>query len=205
MELNAITREYAQLLWEEAKDEKEDKCYVIYNVPHCNPELDFVDVNFLVRYYPALGSRKEHVNLRLVLKSMNIETYEDPYTYMYRFKSTNIKFCHNLTSVEELEKEIQLYHKTIHNFKFSKLTGEFFDPTDKKIMRKMRLQELKDEVFLKTTEPDVCCVCLENTQSKTKCGHSLCFHCYEKLEKMTCPCCRGKIKCHDGSDNEDED
>jgi hypothetical protein len=99
---------------------------------------------------------------------------------------------------------LQIFHKTIHNFKFSKLLGVFYDASDEISMRKIRLEELKHQVFPKPN-PNVCCVCLENTETKTKCGHSLCYHCYEKLEKMTCPYCRGKIKCCDGSDDEEEE
>jgi hypothetical protein len=101
MELNATTMEYAQLLWDEAKSYKQirldNMSYVISNVPHSNPELDFVSVNFSIHYYPKYKERAEHTSLRLILRSENIETKEDPYCKIYTFESSKL---HRFTDIK---------------------------------------------------------------------------------------------------------
>jgi hypothetical protein len=62
--------------------------------------------------------------------------------------------------------------------------------------------EISDKI-LKQLGHDVneCCVCYENTIFKTKCGHSLCYDCFFKLENKNCPMCREKIQNKDLFEN----
>lgn len=42
-------------------------------------------------------------------------------------------------------------------------------------------------------EINECSVCLENTVTKTICGHSLCQKCYSQLQEKKCPTCRSEL------------
>jgi len=35
-----------------------------------------------------------------------------------------------------------------------------------------------------------CCVCMEKTKTKTRCGHTLCAECWHQLDDDVCPMCR---------------
>jgi|SaaInlV_150m_DNA_4_1039716.scaffolds.fasta_scaffold02214_3 hypothetical protein len=46
---------------------------------------------------------------------------------------------------------------------------------------------------------DLCCVCMDKTNTKTNCGHIICLDCVNKVNHHTCPMCRGKIEhCYKG-------
>ena len=40
---------------------------------------------------------------------------------------------------------------------------------------------------------DECCICLEPTNTKTNCHHTLCKSCYKKMKDVKCPICRENI------------
>ena len=52
---------------------------------------------------------------------------------------------------------------------------------------------VKETAFMTREEPVECCVCLEATFQKTKCGHSICRRCTYKLKESICPLCRGGL------------
>ena len=52
-----------------------------------------------------------------------------------------------------------------------------------------------DNIVLNIQE---CCVCLNETKTKTPCGHALCWICFDKITK--CPLCRECLKCYESDD-----
>jgi len=44
--------------------------------------------------------------------------------------------------------------------------------------------------LIDTVIVDICCVCLDDTNTTTKCNHHLCNRCYNLLNNKICPCCR---------------
>lgn len=50
-----------------------------------------------------------------------------------------------------------------------------------------------------------CVVCLDETFSKTICGHHLCRCCFQKLRTFKCPTCRRPLSYNDDSDSEEEE
>ena len=76
--------------------------------------------------------------------------------------------------------------------KFSKLLSCFAKP------KYIEYNELLNKGFGGAEE---CCVCKEETFSRTKCGHILCFVCRTNLRKKDCPMCRNSLIESD-SDNE---
>jgi hypothetical protein len=80
-------------------------------------------------------------------------------------------------------------------FKLDKYRGCFVNTKDETAMRKMRLAGMINKAFRPHAKPrNVCCVCDEETQTETPCGHHLCIGCWNKLKNLTCPCCREDIQ-----------
>ena len=52
-----------------------------------------------------------------------------------------------------------------------------------------------------TLKYNECAVCMEITRTKTMCSHTLCWSCFDKLKKKTCPICRECLIC-ESSDEE---
>jgi hypothetical protein len=50
-------------------------------------------------------------------------------------------------------------------------------------------EKVKDVTFI-----DRCCICLEDSDCMTECGHELCVICVKKVKK--CPMCREELKCY---------
>jgi hypothetical protein len=52
-----------------------------------------------------------------------------------------------------------------------------------------------DEIMLTTIEGNVgeCCVCYEQNNSYTNCGHNLCVSCYKLIQNKICPICRTNL------------
>lgn len=76
--------------------------------------------------------------------------------------------------------------------KFSKLLGVFYDNEMKKIAAQIAIEELSSVAGL--CEYEQCCVCQDETKTKTLCGHTLCYECWDSLVTPSkCPLCRACI------------
>ena len=53
--------------------------------------------------------------------------------------------------------------------------------------------ENQENIILNDCEENECCVCYENTTTKTNCGHTLCNSCVNRLQEASCPLCRGSL------------
>lgn len=62
---------------------------------------------------------------------------------------------------------------------FDKLTGEFVD--SKKTNSDQGFTKILRNTNVKNRNEN-CCVCFERTRSKTKCGHPLCYVCWDKIK-----------------------
>ena len=83
--------------------------------------------------------------------------------------------------------------KNIGTLKLNKKTGNFNNE-----VRETHENLYKFEnVVLKYQD---CCVCLDTTRTKTPCGHSLCWRCYDQLNKKTCPICRDCLICEESDE-----
>ena len=97
----------------------------------------------------------------------------------------------NTTHEVIVEKLTVLFKQMVEEqkkYSFCKITHQYEKPNFK------TLKELTASTFgfLNLGE---CCVCYENTTTKTKCGHHLCYECWGALQKKECPMCRSDIKC----------
>lgn len=102
-----------------------------------------------------------------------------------------IKVSTDMTHEVIVEKLTVLFKELVEEqkkYSFCKITHNFEKPNFK------ALKELTASTFgyLNLGE---CCVCYDNTTTKTKCGHHLCYECWGALKKKECPMCRSDIKC----------
>jgi hypothetical protein len=91
----------------------------------------------------------------------------------------------------ELAMSFEELLKVARRLKFSKFTGQFYDPENETCVAEIE----NDELFVAAglAECDTCCVCSDMTQTKTECGHTLCHECWNSLDKHICPMCRGEL------------
>jgi hypothetical protein len=76
--------------------------------------------------------------------------------------------------------------------KFSKLLGVFYDKDIKLNAAQIAIEELSSLAGL--CEYEQCCVCQDETKTKTLCGHTLCYECWDSLVAPSkCPLCRACI------------
>jgi len=91
----------------------------------------------------------------------------------------------------------QGFIRHLNHLKFNKLKGKFqykITPNFNSI--------LSNAVFTYGE----CCVCLENTITKLKCNHNICYECKSQLKTNKCPMCRkGFCTCDECDDCNDTD
>jgi hypothetical protein len=76
--------------------------------------------------------------------------------------------------------------------KFSKLLGVFYDQEIQLTAAQIAIEELSSVAGL--CEYEQCCVCQDETKTKTLCGHTLCYECWDSLVAPSkCPLCRACI------------
>ena len=80
-------------------------------------------------------------------------------------------------TLELIEKFIRIILDTLDNIKFSKIKGMF---VSKEYCRKQICQKMVFGKFMKSENEDEsnkCSVCFDSTETRTHCGHTLCFPC----------------------------
>jgi hypothetical protein len=99
----------------------------------------------------------------------------------------------------------KLFEEILPNLKFNKLLGKFLMGSDIESNIEIRECMVLELLFSKceNIEPtcQICIVCYEKTQTNTKCDHSLCYYCWERLpqvisngsSRQLCPACKGVI------------
>jgi hypothetical protein len=103
-------------------------------------------------------------------------------------KFKNFKF-----TVDKLAEFLQdIHYVLLEQLVFDKVVGRFVykSTLDIQIAEK---KCFKNHIEIPTLE--TCSVCLtQETQTKTPCGHTLCFPCWIKIKNKICPICRGSIR-----------
>lgn len=110
-------------------------------------------------------------------------------------------YCESLGDFSTYE-IFQGYVRHLNHLKFNKLKGKF----------QYKITSNFNSVLSNATFTyNECCVCLENTITKLKCNHYICYECKSQLKKLKCPMCRKGIcicdnceECNSESESEDE-
>jgi hypothetical protein len=99
--------------------------------------------------------------------------------YDYHFGQIYL-YCEILGEFTTL-KIFEGYIKHLNHLKFNKLIGKF---------QYNIIPDFGNVLSNTTFKYKECCVCLENTTTKLKCDHYICYECKSQLQKNKCPMCR---------------
>lgn len=85
---------------------------------------------------------------------------------------------------------------TLQHMKFNTFTGHFYD--ERTPILSIHGNKLKDSSFYEKLSSfknikmnfGECCICYENTRSKTTCNHFICDRCHSNMKRNVCPLCR---------------
>lgn len=106
--------------------------------------------------------------------------------------------------IHNFEDFVHLINEVLPTLTFNKLRGVFESPHSKDGKYNSTVQPQDFTSFLRIpnmkTKNQECCSCMEETKSKTRCGHSICVECESKLSKSSCPMCRKCLCCTESED-----
>lgn len=216
MERTPELTEFATLIYAEMKEKVEKKEH-----PRCehiirndNPELEDFDVHMYFGLFTKNGissSGEKKIFWGVTIASQKIRNNDEcdgMETYQIR------EACRPAYAVEGKEEPEIIKHledcicdidAQVARLVPDKNFGVFVDPAHEPSVRQMKMWELQQRVFKHRKPLSTCCVCDVETQHVTKCGHKLCFMCWNKLKKLTCPCCRAEIDDQTNHSDSDED
>ena len=156
-----------------------------------------------------------HLNIRLTYAVLKIKTVDvvlneagefdcvDLYTeniyggYDY---AKNTRF-----NKDDISRILIATYKKIKSLRFDKYSGQFTEDgkIDKTVNRMNKLCKLFMNIETIKTYTDICCVCHEQTMTKTACGHHLCYVCWFRINQVEnddtgcmerpCPLCKKDI------------
>jgi len=140
-------------------------------------ELPIAEINDLPVTVYIIISQNPDIGLNLSIRSTVWDTFEDDYLLVY---SDSISLLS-----EGIENICTKYVDTINELKVDKIQSCL---TSEKIAN---CKIFNDNVKLRF---DSCSVCLEDTNKKTSCGHSLCILCWSRIiGDLRCPICREEL------------
>jgi hypothetical protein len=87
----------------------------------------------------------------------------------------------------DLKKLIEDFIKVLPDLKFNKFRGEFY--IGEVNNDDLEIAELF-ECMNVTVYHDKCACCFDKTKTKTKCKHTVCLQCWDKIKTNVCPICR---------------
>jgi hypothetical protein len=114
------------------------------------------------------------------------------FRHYFKCKSSSVKIAEHLKSMIEI----------IDTLQFNTITNKLCTPET------VHLQNSISEFFTMSnafvSPADKCCVCLNDTNYKTNCNHTICVPCADQIRvvesdydlSVPCPCCRANILCH---------
>jgi len=110
-------------------------------------------------------------------------------------------FTFTINNLAEFLQDI--YYVLLEELIFDKVSGKFIY----KITSDIRIAEVNCFAkFIETPKLETCCVCLsQETETKTPCGHTLCFPCWIQLKNKVCPLCRCSVRYVKNYDSDDDD
>jgi hypothetical protein len=192
MELNADTREYAQLVFERicVIQKGEYKLYMENN----NPCLEVVDVVAQITRATSKGISPTYLKVCCHIQSKQINSHLT--TCGMKVYQGGYYLCDankHLYTPEDLEDTIKTISDNIEHLIYDKKYDRFIISNNPDLMQENRIRHLERRLFkhVKSVKPDeICCVCQEITENKTTCGHHLCGDCWERLDQLRCPMCR---------------
>lgn len=173
--------------------------------PEINLSSNPIDENFKVTFAGMMfdcrcelrkGDTQKYY--RFAIECEDVYDYDDNhyvlFGYTYLVVDNDEDYYKTLMNMLEWNKDI------LNNLVYDNRHGKLIDP---RVIRPLtKIQEIEDirsnymgDMIVNNTEE--CCVCYEKTNSKTSCGHSICYRCVKKVKKKEgdrdCPMCRKTI------------
>ena len=152
-----------------------------------------------VDYIEGVNVSIEITNNELILRSREVinSEYNPVFLGMFTLVECKDKMFRkfdpqSLTNMETLLDAIE----------FDKFTGKFVlggrgDEERKCIVEKEYIVNLNKPKLKLIEKYSECCVCLENTMTKTECKHYICIPCADKIQLYVCGGCDGQDCCDD--------
>lgn len=205
-------RELMELFRHKLIDGNSEKLDV--RMPHSNPELEMFSVwlGFMIDEDASI--------LRgvYIVRSRKIDCRcgcEDKVCYRVKGRADH-SFCFHTKSdgrmkqeaiIEQMMDIVEKIEAEVNGLIMDKQTGVFINTKDEDAMDGDKMTFLTAKAFAHAKynpygEP--CCVCNCVTQTKTRCGHHLCMHCWNSLARPACPMCRADVDNY-GSDSDDDE
>ena len=121
-------------------------------------------------------------------------------------------YKNGLTTLKEFEDFVSGVFDALEHLEFNKFTSKFIKHGDLNYNPPVIFEHLLSIPHIKMSY-DKCSVCLDNTLQKTRCGHTLCVSCWDKLPRLinndlsnkNCPLCRQHIEKDEGEDDDEDD
>jgi hypothetical protein len=211
MEHNADLEQFAGDIYDEVT--KNNK--YILEIPTDNTELENFTVTATFRIWESgtfyIGYEVSSKRVTACSDRCDMEVYrilgrtELP---MFPIKKETLKKMKREQILVDIQNALCTIDDDVENLFLDNRRGVFVNRKHDDCMRVYRMSRNVDLIFkhkkVLSSPFDICVVCHETTQTKTACDHRLCVDCWNKLEKLTCPCCRENIDFAQHSDNDDE-
>jgi hypothetical protein len=157
--------------------------------------------------------------INIVLYNINIVKYpdddDDVFNDDYNLLMDSYLVKTTPDIIETIEMVISSLHKLMHGIRFDTYYGKFISDNscNQRILGSEIVELFKDCPQIETPvlhRHEKCCVCLEETLTKTHCGHSICIRCVISMEstrivpeencderlteyELWCPICRREL------------
>lgn len=126
------------------------------------------------------GKKKNFYIFKFVILSKKIKTVNLDFYEYFSYKKKYSKICH-----ENIFIFFESVKKILPTLSFNKLTGLFESET------KMKNNLLEIKLNQEHMVIGECCICYENTITKTSCNHFICVKCWTDMKNIkSCPYCR---------------
>jgi len=148
-----------------------------------------------------MANTKDKVIVMFEISSEYAYTFinnEHEYATLYEMK---FQKCESVSLIEFYQQIVTKIKEIIKNLKFDKLNGKL---VENQVMEEEVMMNIFGDCANVEFDWDRCACCLENTKTKTPCGHSVCVLCWTTLKKecdedeeemkfQKCPICRNEM------------
>ena len=215
MEYNADVEQFATDIYEEVLENAKVQFTMVVD----NVDLEELDVTIQMSLITDNRDKaqKNRFHTSYHIESRKLQYGEDQNCVVYPicgFDAVTMRHLNkfDFDATEKKDAVLKIIQNIMHlddlfeNVFLDRLAGCFIYRKNESEMRKYRMRTTKSKVFKhrKQVADNVCCVCGDETNTTTICKHHLCVGCWNKLDKLTCPCCRACVKYTD-PESEEED
>jgi hypothetical protein len=149
------------------EEEFDKKCEIEFDIDNeLQCEVYIIPENLMIKMILQVKNYSCKRKMNKVLINKTFKTTEETLTFLHNFFNTD------------------------GSIKYSKITDQIYNSDDELIYNN-NLEIAKQTLINKVSE---CCVCNENNNVLTKCGHNLCRFCFSKMYKIE-KCCRDNNHC----------